>query len=47
MDKFAATVIWVFCGGDLVIAAAYAIAGDWRKGLYWLACATICATVSK
>jgi hypothetical protein len=47
MDKFAAAVIWFFCAGDVVISGAYLIAGDWRKALYWLACATICATVSK
>jgi hypothetical protein len=47
MDKLAAYSIWFFCFGDIAVSIAYAVAGDWRKAIYWLACGTICATVSK
>lgn len=51
MTKFIAHVapylIWVFCAQDLLAAIAYAVAGEYQKALYWLAGATICATVPK
>ena len=47
MHKIAANLVWVFCAQDLLAAIFYACAGEYQKALYWLAGATICATVPK
>ena len=43
MTKFFPSVLIVL---DVAAAVVYAAAGDWRRFVYWLAAATLTATVT-
>lgn len=36
----------ILIGMDIGAAIIYAIAGDWKKAIYWVAAATLTATVT-